>query len=55
MTTPLRALLVALAVASAIAGCGGSASPPAATVVTPPKATVTGIVTPKSVSVVTAN
>jgi hypothetical protein len=48
-------ILVSLAIAAgAVAGCGNGTQAPAG-VVTPPPAQVTGISTPKAVSVVTAN
>ena len=55
MKNCLRFLLLAAIAAGALAGCsnGGSATP--SSVVTPPPAKVTGVSTPKAVSVVTAN
>jgi hypothetical protein len=48
--------VLALVAAGALAGCGGgSASAPVAVAPPPPPAAITGVVTPKSVSVVTAN
>ena len=61
MKNTLRLVLFAVIAANILAGCGGSTSTVAAPVattpppvVTPP-APVTGVATPKAVSVVTAN
>jgi len=51
--------VLALLAAGTLSGCGGgsqsAATPVAVTPPPPPPAAVTGVVTPKSVSVVTAN
>ena len=47
-----RILLLAAVAVDTLAGCGGSSSTPAAS---PSPASVAGVVTPKAVSVVTAN
>ena len=50
-----RALCLAILVGGLLTGCGDSGSPAEVPVVTPPSAAITGVTTPKSVSVVTAN
>jgi hypothetical protein len=53
----VRALSVAIMLASGVTACGGgsSASSPANSVTPPPPAQVQGLSTPRSVSVVTVN
>jgi hypothetical protein len=53
MKTLMSVILIAIAFGS-LPGCGGG-SPAANTPTPPPAAAITGVVTPKSVSVVTAN
>jgi hypothetical protein len=47
--------VLALVAAGSLSGCGGGSQSAPVAVVPPPQAAVTGVVTPKSVSVVTAN
>jgi hypothetical protein len=53
----LSCALLALLAAGSLSGCGGSsqAAPAVVAATPPPPAAVTGVVTPKSVAVVTAN
>jgi len=44
-----------LLAAGSLSGCGSASQPAPVAVTPPPPAAVTGVVTPKSVSVVTAN
>jgi ABC-type glycerol-3-phosphate transport system substrate-binding protein len=48
-------LAIAMIASAVLSGCGSSGSNPAATADNPTPPTVTGLSTPKSVSVVTAN
>ena len=47
--------LLALVAASTLSGCGSSPKPTASGTSPPPPPAITGVVTPKAVSVVTAN
>jgi hypothetical protein len=53
MKTPTCALFVLIA-AGSLSGCGGGSSPAIVNPTPPPPAAITGVDTPKSVSVVTA-
>ena len=51
----LSCAAIALLASGLLSGCGGGSQSAPVAITPPPQAAVTGVVTPKSVSVVTAN